>query len=61
MKMRKEEAHAHVEELPEEFDLEELIYRLYLREKVARGEADIAAGRILTVQEVRDQVASWWR
>ena len=28
MKMRKEEAQAIVDQLPEEFDIEELIYRL---------------------------------
>jgi len=33
-----------VRQLPDEVDIEELIYRLYLREKLAMAEADIAAG-----------------
>jgi hypothetical protein len=59
MKMRKEEALALVAELPAEFDVEELIYRLCLRENPAAGEEDFAAGRTLSVQCVGRQAASW--
>jgi hypothetical protein len=45
--------------LPEEVEIEDLIYRLYLREKLAAAEADIAAGRTLSAEEVRAQAASW--
>jgi hypothetical protein len=61
MKMSKKEVLALVEELPEEVDVEELIYRLYLREKLARAEEDIAAGRTLSAEEVRRQAESWRR
>ena len=46
-------------ELPDDVDLDELIYRLYLRQKLAAAEADIAAGRGLTIDEVRRAAASW--
>jgi hypothetical protein len=48
-----------IRQLPEEVDIEDLIYRLYLREKLLAAEADIAAGRTLSAEEVRAQAASW--
>jgi hypothetical protein len=50
-----------VNELPEDIDVEELIYRLYLREKLAAAEADIAAGRTVSLAEARAEAASWRR
>ncbi len=47
--------------LPDTIDIEELIYRLYLREKLATAEADIRAGRAVSVAEARDAAASWRR
>jgi len=50
-----------VRQLPDEVDIEELIYRLYLREKLAAAEADITAGRTLSAEEVRKQAVEWRR
>ncbi len=50
-----------VNELPEEIDIEELIYRLYLREKLAAAEDDIAAGRTISAEELKAQARSWQR
>jgi hypothetical protein len=36
-----------------------LIYQLYMREKLASAEADVAAGRTLSAAEVRAQASSW--
>jgi hypothetical protein len=55
MTMQKEEVLELVRQLPDEFDIEEVIYRLYLREKLAAAEADITAGRTLSSDEVRGQ------
>ena len=59
MTISKEEALELVRQLPDQIEIEELIYRLYLREKLAAAEADIAAGRTLSDDEVRQQAASW--
>jgi hypothetical protein len=48
-----------IRQLPEQVEIEDLIYRLYLREKLAAAEADIEAGRTLSAEEVRAQAASW--
>jgi hypothetical protein len=55
----KEEVIQLLDQLPEPIEIEELIYRLYLREKLAAAEADIAAGRTVSVEEVRAEAASW--
>jgi hypothetical protein len=55
MTMQKEEVLELVRQLPDEFDIEEVIYRLYLREKLAAAEGDITAGRTLSSEEVREQ------
>jgi hypothetical protein len=56
MTMHKEEVLELVRQLPDEVDTEELIYRLYLLEKLETVEADLAAGRTLSAEEVRERV-----
>jgi hypothetical protein len=53
MTISKEEVLELVRKLPEQVDIEDLIYRLYLREKIAAAEEDIAAGRTLSAEEAR--------
>lgn len=59
MTIRKEEVLDLVRTLPDEVDIEEIIYRLYLREKLAAAEGDVTAGRILPVAEARKQAGQW--
>jgi len=61
MTIRKDEVLEMLRQMPDEVDVEELIYRLYLLEKLAAAEADIAAGRTLSAGEVKAQTASWRR
>lgn len=48
-----------LEKLPDPVEIEELIHQLYLREKWAMAQADIAAGRVLTSEQMRGEAASW--
>ncbi len=57
MTICKEEALDMVRQLPDEIDMEGLIYRLYLREKIERGEADITARRTFSAEEIEAQAA----
>ena len=43
---------AVMEQLPDEIDVEELMYRLQLQQKLAGAEADIAAGRTISQDEI---------
>ncbi|MGH9420876.1 MAG: hypothetical protein ACRD3J_12945 [Thermoanaerobaculia bacterium] len=42
-----------VEQLPDDASLEDAMERLYVLESVERGRADIAAGRVVSHEEVR--------
>jgi hypothetical protein len=59
MVLPREEVLRLVNELPDDVDVDELIYRLYLRQKLAAAEADVAAGRTLSIDEVRQQSREW--
>ncbi len=61
MTVPKQEVIDLIRQLPDDVDVEELIYRLYLREKLAAAEADIAAGRTLSTEEVRAEAVKWRR
>jgi predicted transcriptional regulator len=49
----KNEAHRIVDDLPEDASWEDLIYRIYVRQSIEAGLADVNAGRVETVEEVR--------
>lgn len=48
-----------IDQLPDEIDVQELVYRLELLQKIKEGEEDIAAGRTISHEEMRVRVASW--
>jgi hypothetical protein len=57
--VKKREVQALLDKLPEEIDAGQLIYTLYLRHKLERAEADIAAGRLTLHAEVERLMAEW--
>ena len=61
MTMGKDEVLDLVRQLPDPIDIEDPIYRLYLREKLAAAEADVAAGRTFSGEELRKQADEWRR
>lgn len=61
MTITKDDLLEMVRKMPDEIDIEELIYRLYVREKLELAEADIVAGRTFSTEEVRAQAAEWAR
>ena len=50
--MKKSDMVELLEGMPEEIDAEELIYRIYLNEKIKASEAAAAAGDVLSHDEV---------
>jgi hypothetical protein len=46
-------------DLPDEIDAEELIYRLYLKEKIDQAEAAAQAGDTVTHEEALRLAESW--
>jgi predicted transcriptional regulator len=51
----KAEAHSLVEELPDEASWDDLMQEIYVRKAIESGLADSNAGRVVSVQEVREK------
>ena len=49
-----------VNELPEEIDIDEMIYRLYLRQKLEASEKDIKEGRVISHEDVVKETDKWF-
>jgi predicted transcriptional regulator len=50
-----------VEHLSEDATWDDLEYSLYVRRKIARGEADIAAGRVVSHDDIKQRLAELLR
>ncbi|PKN11787.1 MAG: hypothetical protein CVU69_10610 [Deltaproteobacteria bacterium HGW-Deltaproteobacteria-4] len=47
--------------LPETVDSEEVMYRLYLLEKIEAGEKDLREGRVVSHDEAMERLARRWQ
>ena len=61
MNITKAKLETFLEDLPEQVDTEEVMYRLYLLEKIEAGEVDIAEGRVLSHEEAVKRLTCKWR
>jgi len=59
MESLKEEAINAIAKLPDSADIDEIMYRLYVIDKVRKGEGAIQRGEHTTVEDLRKEVASW--
>lgn len=57
--VKKREVQDLLDRMPDEIDAEQLIYTLYLKQKLERAEADIAEGRLTPHAEVERLMAEW--
>lgn len=60
-KNEKQAALEVIEALPEDASLEEIMYGLYVRERIERGLKDIDEGKTVSHDEVRRSVTEWLR
>jgi len=49
-----------VEDLPETVEIEEVLFRLALRERLDAAEEDVREGRVLSEEEVDAEIAQWF-
>ena len=49
-----------INELPEEVEVDELMYRLYLRQKLAAAEEDVRRGRTVPHDEAVQESSTWF-
>jgi hypothetical protein len=55
----KQEALEAIQRLPDTADLEEIMYHLYVLEKVRKGREDVANGRVISAEDLRNEIQSW--
>lgn len=59
MASAKHDARKILDGLPEEASLEDIQYHLYVLQRIERGREDVAAGRIVSQDEVEQRLAKW--
>lgn len=50
-----------IKHLPQRVDIDEIIYRLYLRQKLELAEQDIRKDRLVSHEEVVKETSKWFK
>lgn len=59
MQPLKQEAMDTLARLPENADIEEIMYRLYVLDKIRKGKEAVEQGRTLTHEELKREIDQW--
>ncbi len=55
----KEEALEAIQQLPDNVNFEEIVYRLHVISKVNQGIKDVEAGRVISHEELKRDIEKW--
>lgn len=61
MTITKQQVLEIIKDLPEEVDIDEIMYRLYLRQKLEAAEEDVREGRVVLHEEVVKETSKWFK
>jgi len=59
METAKEEVQRILKSLPDDATLEDIQYRIYVRQAIAAGLRDVQEGRVVSQEEVERRMARW--
>ena len=59
MNTLKEEALNAISKLPESADIDEIMYRLYVIDKVRKGEEAVREGKIISIEDLKKEIELW--
>jgi len=59
MENLKQEAISAISKMPDSADIEEIMYRLYVIDKVRKGREAVEQGDSISIQELKKEIASW--
>lgn len=59
MQTAKQEVQELLQELPDDATLEDIQYRIFVKQKIAQGLADVRAGRVVSHDEVEKRFTRW--
>lgn len=60
MSSTKDKVRSLLDQLPDDCSLEDVLYHLYVQQKVAAGLEDVAAGRTMSHEQVADEMRRKW-
>ncbi len=49
-----------LKDLPDEVDIDDIIYRLYLSQKLGAAEKDVREGRVMSHEDVFRETSKWF-
>lgn len=55
----KQEAIETIQKLPDNIDLDEIVYRLYVINKIQQGMQDVEAGHTISHEELTREIEQW--
>ena len=59
MKTLKSEAINAISKLPESADIDDIMYRIYVIDKIKKGQEAVKEGKAVTVESLKEEMKSW--
>ena len=59
MKSLKNEALAAISSLPDDSSADEIMYRIYVIDKIKKGQEASAGGKMITIEDLEKEIRSW--
>ncbi|RLQ21320.1 hypothetical protein DWB85_13545 [Seongchinamella sediminis] len=59
MQAAKQDALNIINQLPDTADMDEIMYRLYVLDKVRKGQEDVTQGRVTAVEDIKHEIEQW--
>ncbi len=59
MHAAKQEALETIGKLPDDTDMDEIMYRLYVLDKIRKGQEAVEQGQTVTSEELKREIDSW--
>jgi hypothetical protein len=59
MESLKQEVMNAISKMPETADIDDIMYRLYVIDKVRKGREAVQEGKVISVDELREETQSW--
>ena len=59
MESLKQEAINVISKMPDTADIDKIMYRLYVIDKVRKGRVAVQQGKTISVEELKEEIESW--
>ncbi|MBT4860241.1 MAG: hypothetical protein HN929_11350 [Chloroflexi bacterium] len=59
MQAVKQEALNTISQLPEDTDMDEIMYRLYVLDKIRKGQEAVVQGKTISNEELKREIDTW--